>query len=227
VVMTDGRSPDVPTLEGVVVDQSPKENERIASGGVVRLTVSALTAAAPTLTGLDLTAALKALSEQRLTLGRTDSRYVADAKIDTIIAQDPAPGSRLAAGAAVNVTVARAAQLSDFKVGIYYVDVDGASKALANRLRTVVRKAGSEADLLARPRDFFVGRLMPTRNEIRYGAEPEAAAARELQLLLEKAGDFPPFARRVVRNSSERFISVFILPDPYADTVQQKRLLKQ
>jgi Mrp family chromosome partitioning ATPase len=211
VVMTDGTT-DGPLLEGIVVAQTPREREVTTSGAVVRLTVSSLTTTSPTLTGMTLTTALKELSAQRLNLGKTESRYVADAKVDTIIAQDPAAGTNLASGAAVNVTVARAAQLSDFKIGIYYVE-NTPSKDVADRVRSVVRRAGAEADVLPRPASFFVGRLAATRNEIRYGVAEEAVIARDLQTLLEKTGNLPRFAARSVRTESRRFISVFILPE--------------
>lgn len=212
VEMTDGTIGG-PALEGVVVSQTPSERETIAAGGTIHLTIASLTATVPTLTGLTLTTALKELSNQRLTLGKTESRYVPDGKVDTVFAPVPPPGARLAFGAAVSVTVARAAPLSDFKVGIYHVENDAKSKATAERIRGVVRRAGSEADLLPRPPEFFVGRLAATRNEIRYGEAQELGAARELQSLLEKADDLSPFAPRVVRTRSQQFISVFILPE--------------
>jgi MinD-like ATPase involved in chromosome partitioning or flagellar assembly len=227
VVMTDGRSREAPLLDGIVVDQVPRETASIPAGGVVRLTVSTLTATAPTLTGMKLTEALQALSARRLALGKTQSRYVADAKVDTIIIQQPVAGTRVAAGSPVDVVVARSAQLSDFRVGIYFLDSDPGSKALAERLRLLVRKAGSEAEPAPRPTEFFTGRRQPKQNEIRYGAEGERLAAEQLQRLLQQSGEFPPFVPLLVRNSSEGFISVFILPPPATPVQAQAPIQKK
>src|SRR5688572_32832934 len=95
--------------------------------------------------------------------------FSGDAQVDNIIDQQPSPGTKVAAGSAVNVAVARAARLSDFRIGIYYVQDDPASKMLADRLRTLLRKAGSEAVLSPRPREFFTGRS----EERRVGKEGE------------------------------------------------------
>jgi MinD-like ATPase involved in chromosome partitioning or flagellar assembly len=227
VVMTDGTSPDAPLLEGVVEDQTPRDNEKIEAGGVVRLRVAALPATVPTLTGLNLTMANSKLDEQRLRLGETQLRYVADATVDTVIGQNPPPGTKIPAGSAVSVDVARAARLTDFRIGIYYVDTDPVSKALADRLRTLLRKAGGDAMPSARPAEFFSGRRQPARNEIRYSSEAELQAANELQRLMEKGGDFPALAPRPVRNSSEEFISVFLLPEGDLRQPQQQQLQKK
>jgi hypothetical protein len=227
VVMTDGTSPDAPLLEGVVEGQSPSDNEKIQAGGVVRLRVAALPATVPTLTGLNLTLANSKLDEQRLRLGETQLRYVADATVDTVIGQNPPPGTKIPAGSAVSVDVARAARLTDFRVGIYYVETDAASKALADRLRTLLRKTGGDAMPSPRPAEFFSGRRQPTRNEIRYSSDAELQAASELQRLMEKGGDFPALAPRPVRNSSEDFISVFLLPEGDATQAQQRKLQKK
>ena len=153
--------------------------------------------------------------------------FSGDAQVDNIIDQQPSPGTKVAAGSAVNVAVARAARLSDFRIGIYYVEDDLASKTLADRLRTLIRKAGSEAVPSPRPREFFTGRRLPTRHEIRYSSPAERQLADELQKLSQQAGDIPPLAPRLVRNSSEGFISVFLMPEGEREPREQQQLQKR
>jgi Mrp family chromosome partitioning ATPase len=216
----ENSSQEAAFLEGVVVAQMPNDDAAIAAGGVVRLTVATRTATTPAVTGLTLTAALKALGEQRLNLGNTESRFVPDAKVDTIIAQKPEPGTRVAASTPVDVVVARAPRLSDVQIGIYYLDADEGSKALASRLTAFLRRAGNKASPEARPAQFFTGRRAPAGHEIRYGSPAERQMADELRRLLQTS-DFPPFVPTLVRNASEGFISLFIPPPAYDAPVQQ------
>lgn len=220
--MTDGSSASSPYLEGVVIDQTPRNDTLIAAAGVVTLTISTLTATAPTLTGMTLTAALNTLEAQELKLGNTESRYVPDGRFDTIISQQPEPGTRIAAGTAVDVVVARAAQLSDVQIGIYYLDSDVEAKALAARLTAFLRRAGNRTSPEARPAEFFTGRRTPAGHEIRYGSDTERRLADELQRLLKRESDFPNFVPRLVKSKSTGFISLFIPPPTSYSSPQQQ-----
>jgi hypothetical protein len=213
VAMTDGAAADVPFIDGVVVDQTPKHQALAAHGDVVRLTVSGVTVAAPTLVGLNLAEALRALELRRLKLGKTVSRFVPDAKRSgTIITQQPLPGATVAAGTEVDVVVSREAQLSDFRVGIYFVESSGEAEKAAGQVRDLVRKSGGEAVLSPRPEQFFTGAYKPKQPlEIRYGSEPERLAGQELQRLLKSAGGFSNVELTPVRMTTEGFLSVFIL----------------
>jgi MinD-like ATPase involved in chromosome partitioning or flagellar assembly len=210
VLMSDGRSEDVPFLDGVVVSQQPAHDTSLEQGQAVHLTVSTVTASAPTLVGLDLTEALKALDNARLKLGKTDRRYVSDTRPGTVITQTPAPGIRAAAGTPVDVVVARAAQISDFRVGIYFDEGSDDSRKLADRLRLFLKQAGSESTLVPRSAEFFTGRLQPKGNEIRYSSPTEKTVADQLDHLLQTSGQFPPFTPMPVRQRSEGTIAVFL-----------------
>jgi len=209
--MTDGRSEPLPFIDGIVTAQTPAVGSRLARGAPVTLTVSAFTVAAPTLVGMNLSGVLQALDQQRLKPGRIDSKYVSDAKVATVLTQSPSPGTVVAAGTAIDIVVSRPAQLSDFRIGVYFLDGDKDSKALAEALRGLVRKTGHDAALQPRPETFFVGSYQAKRHEIRFGSDAEKVAAGELQLLLEKDGGFPRFALVPTRRASEGFISVFLL----------------
>jgi hypothetical protein len=217
--MTDGRT-TAPFIDGVVADQTPAENARVAKGAVVRLTVSSVAIAAPTLVGMTLSDALRIVDERRLKLGKTDSHYVPDARIlNRIVSQQPAPGTNIPAGSAIDVVVSRAAQLSDFRVGVYYLQGDKASAALADNLRALVRKSGSDAQALPRPAQFFTGAREARQYEIRYGSPAERLAGQQLLALLNKTGGMPPFSLAASRMKSEGFISVFLAP-PVMVTVE-------
>lgn len=210
VVMTDGRSPESAPLEGDVVDQLPKENSPVSQGDVIRLTVSTLVTRTPTVVGMDLTQALKALDSARLKLGKTESRYVPDARLGTVITQTPTAGTQVSTGGAVDVVVARAGQLSDFRFGIYFVDTNDESHKLAERVRDFLRRAGSEGTLSPHPQEYFVGRFKPKGNEIRYGSAAEKQIGDQLQHLLQRAGGFPPFTPTPVKQRSAGFLSIFL-----------------
>jgi hypothetical protein len=193
VLMTDGASKDVPFLEGVVTSQTPVAGSLVAGRTPVRLVISTLPATTPTVVGMTLTDALKALERARLRLGATETRRVADAAVGTVIQQRPAPGTSVAARSPVDVVVVRGAQLSDYEIRIYYLDGNAEAKALAYRVRDRVTVAGTDARLLARPRSFFTGRLAPKKgHEIRYGSASERPVATELQRALASR-DLPRF----------------------------------
>jgi cellulose biosynthesis protein BcsQ len=210
VLMTDGKGPESPFLEGVVVDQAPKDDAPLTPGGTVHLTVSTLTTPTPTIVGMDLTEALKALNNARLKLGKTDSRYVSDARLGAVITQAPSAGTQVASGSQVDVVVARAAQLNDFRFGIYFVDSSDDSKKLAERVRVFLRQAGSDGTLLPRPEQYFVGRVKPKGHEIRYSSPTERQIAEQLQHLLQTSGGFPAFTPTSVKQRPEGFISIFL-----------------
>ena len=54
------------TLEGIVVEQSPAQGESVQRGKTVRLTLSNQTVRAPTVIGMDLNTALKAVAGAQL-----------------------------------------------------------------------------------------------------------------------------------------------------------------
>ena len=103
------------TLEGIVVEQSPAQGKSVQPGGTVRLTLSNQTVRAPTVIGMDLNTALKAVAGAQLKLRATDLAYVPNAKDGTVVTQTPAAGTQVAVDTAVDVVVARPAQLSDFR----------------------------------------------------------------------------------------------------------------
>ena len=221
LVMSDGASPESPFLDGIVAKQDPPENATVARGNTVRLIVSAQTVVVPALARLTLTEALAALDREHLKLGETESSYVPNAPIGTVVDQKPGAGSKLAAGSGVNVIVAREPKLTDYRVGIYFPEGDVATKPLADRIRDVVRKAGSQVDLFPRPAEFFTGRLKPRTNEIRYNSDAEKQAALELQRLLQGAGFALPFEPTYVNLRTEGFLSVFLPPQALPQTPPQ------
>jgi MinD-like ATPase involved in chromosome partitioning or flagellar assembly len=216
--MTDGSSPTVsPYLEGLVSAQTPAEKTTIARGGIVRLTVETVPTITPTLARLTLTAALEALTKERLKLGNTEQRYVSDAPIGTVISQTPSAGTRVGAGTAVNVVVARTPQLNDFRIGVYFVEASSPSKTLADRVVAFILKSGGNSTPSPQKAGYFTGSRRPAQHEIRYGTPAEKQVADDLQRSLSEAGGFPPFMPRRVQQRSEGFISVFIA-DPAGDS---------
>jgi hypothetical protein len=105
--------------------------------------------------------------------------------------------------------VTRAAQLVDFRVGIYYLDGNDALEKLARRIEAIAEKTGTEVHKAKRPASFFVGALATERDEIRYGSTAERRAAEELRNLLQEGG-FASFPLVQVKNASEGFISIFL-----------------
>jgi hypothetical protein len=138
-------------------------------------------------------------------------RYVPDAKLGAVIEQTPVAGTTVAGGTSVNVVVARAAQLSDFTIGVYYDGADAEMTKLAERIVRVVRKAGGRGELSRPGADFFTGPRKAVRHEIRYGSSAEKKLAERLQQLLDSA-DFPPFELKPVRRPTAKFISIFLAP---------------
>jgi Novel STAND NTPase 1/PASTA domain len=224
-VMTDGALPDAPFVQGVVIDQAPAAQLTLPPGGKVRLTVGAgvitvpigegqvpslAAVVTPTIIGMNLTEALNALVNVGLKLGRTESRYVSDARLDTVITQIPAAGTPARADGSVDVVVARAPKLSDFRIEVYFVEGNLGLQKLAERLRVVMRQAGAECILYPRSEQFFAGRLRPKRHEIRYSSIGDRQAILELQRLLNDSGDFPAFAPTPVRQQSEGVIAIVL-----------------
>ena len=106
LAMTDGRGASSPFLEGVVTKQSPAAGTSVERSSRVELVVASKTVTVPTLVGTTLTSALTTLNAAQLKLGQTTSQEVTDAKPGTIVAQNQAAGASVAAGTAVDVTVA-------------------------------------------------------------------------------------------------------------------------
>jgi hypothetical protein len=98
-----------PSIEGVVIDQSPPANQRVTRGSPVQLTVATTTATVPTVVGLTLDDAVLALEKARLRLATAGDRPVPDVKPGTIVAQVPVAGGTAAVGSSVSVTIARSA----------------------------------------------------------------------------------------------------------------------
>lgn len=205
----ESQAPDDPQVDGVVVAQEPLAGVMVAQGSVVTLTVASLTVTVPTVVGMNLSEALTTIGSSKLKLGTPDSKYVADAKEGAIISQYPAPAAKVAAGTQVNVVVARGAQLSDFRLGLYFPQDNAQADSLAARVRTLILKSGAQVQRAPRPESYFT-KLQATTNQIRYSAESERGAANELQQLLKEAGGFPTFELVKVRQPSEGFLSVFL-----------------
>jgi hypothetical protein len=112
----------------------------------------------------------------------------------------------------VNVVVARGAQLSDFRLGLYFLQDNAQIDNLAVRMRTLALKSGAQVQRAPRPESYFADiRPQATTNQIRYSAESERRAANELLQLLKEAGGFPAFELVKVSQPSEGFISVFLV----------------
>ena len=211
----ESETPDDPQVDGVVVAQTPAAGTMVTQGSVVTLTIASLTAAVPTVVGMNLSEALQTLADRKFKLGSTDSKYVPDAREGTIISQAPAPATKVAAGTQVNVVVARSAQLSDFRLGLYFPENNAQADSVAARVRTLVLKSGAQVQRAPRPESYFTTlRPQATTNQIRYSAESERRAANDLQQLLKEAGGFPTFELVKVAQASEGFISVFVVEPP-------------
>ena len=72
-----------------------------------------------------------------------------------MVTQTPAAGTQVAVDTAVDVVVARPAQLSDFRFGIYFRSDSAESRALADRLAAFLGQNETSGDLLARDAAFF------------------------------------------------------------------------
>ena len=211
VLWTDGKD-DVPYIEGVVVSQVPRDSDIANRGDTVKLTVSANVVVIPTLVGRTLSDALSTLNVEKLNLGKTEARYIRDAKIDTIVTQQPLPGTKVAAGTQVDVVVSRMPQLRDIRIAIYFDGSYEGSKRLASTVKSVIDSGGGDAVLTPRAGNYLE-QLQPTaRNEIRYGPSMPGiqGIARDVERLLKSKGlsDF-----EVTRTASkEDILSVVIFP---------------
>ncbi|MEV6686233.1 Stk1 family PASTA domain-containing Ser/Thr kinase [Streptomyces sp. NPDC051130] len=97
---------------GIVLDQDPKSDVKAEKGSVVTLTVSKEIAkgAVPDLTGKTQDVAAKLLSDAKLKLGSvTEVDAPPGTAPKTIVSQQYQPGTELAKGTTVNVSVAKAA----------------------------------------------------------------------------------------------------------------------
>jgi hypothetical protein len=84
------------SVDGVVARQLPVASAQVSRGTVVELTVATATTIVPTVVGTTLDAAVAILEKAGLRLGAPESRPVRDARPGTILAQSPAPGTKVA-----------------------------------------------------------------------------------------------------------------------------------
>jgi hypothetical protein len=106
IVFRDESGKESPSLEGVVVDQSPPANQQVARGSSLKLTVATATATVPTVVGLTLDEAVLAPDKARLRIATTGERPVPDVSPGTIVAQLPVAGEKAAVGSGISVTIA-------------------------------------------------------------------------------------------------------------------------
>ncbi|WP_141379374.1 Stk1 family PASTA domain-containing Ser/Thr kinase [Microbacterium lacticum] len=94
--------------EGNVIRTDPAAGTTVAPGQLVKVYVSTgqKMSTVPTLAGLSTDAATTALTSAGLTLGAVTTRNDPDLTADTVISADPAEGSEIAVGSAVNLVVA-------------------------------------------------------------------------------------------------------------------------
>lgn len=210
VEWTDGTTVYPEFVEGLITRQEPNADAPLGPSKVVRLTVATLTAVTPSVVGMDLTGALESLQKVRLQLGTPELRFVPGATIGRVFEQSPPAGTTIPAGTAVNVVIARDAQLSDFQVGVYYIDDQGETARLAGRIVALIRQAGGDAVFSPQGREFFTDREV-THHEIRYEPETETRVMQQLLDLLATE-DFPELKRKPIRSRTENFISVFLAP---------------
>ena len=96
------------SVDGLVREQSPAAKTDAPVGSVLRLTVATQTALVPVLSGDSLSDALAVLRASGLALGDVASVEGVGKAPGTVIGQTPQPGTRLATGSRVNVSVAAA-----------------------------------------------------------------------------------------------------------------------
>ena len=106
IVFTDQQGIQSPSLEGVVVGQSPAADQLVWESALVKLQVEAATAVVPLIVGMTLDGAVAALSSVKLRLGAAESAPAIEVTPGTIIKQSPEAGIRTAEGSQVNVTFA-------------------------------------------------------------------------------------------------------------------------
>lgn len=220
LVGQEGTQPEDVLLEGFVVAQQPGAKTMVSGGDLVRLTVSSATASVPNVVNKTLAQAQEALDRQRLST-LTESRYVPNAPVGVVFSQEPLPSARVAVGTPVKLVVARAAQLVDFRVGIYYPAGSATLEKLARSIEDAVEKTGTEIHKASRPDNYFIGAYKAERNEIRYSSADERRAAEELRNLL-KDGGLGVFALVEVGNPSEGFISIFLADADKADSAVRR-----
>jgi hypothetical protein len=214
VVMNDGKSGNLPFIAGVVVtSQSPAAGVLTSPLDPIVLTVAAPTVSVPQLAGEEITSALKLLDAAYLKPGKTDYRHVPNAPLGRIASQKPDAGALVVPGTAIDMTVARAPQLSEVQIGIYYLS--GQDEPLAAKIHKYLLGRGMQSNLRAGDVKFLRERGLAPRNQIRYSLGSEGILKDDLAKLL-KEGRFGEFEPRPTRNATDGFISIFLAVDPSA-----------
>jgi beta-lactam-binding protein with PASTA domain len=133
---------------GDVIDQQPGAGERVASGGIVTLTVAKAPqgATVPDVVGDPASTARRALQDAGL---RVEIERVASSRpVGTVLRQSPAAGTRVGDGAAVSLQVAKPRPATPAKIDVPHVtglDVADARARLTDLgLRSTVTRVESE-----------------------------------------------------------------------------------
>ncbi|PIS28434.1 hypothetical protein COT42_08080 [Candidatus Saganbacteria bacterium CG08_land_8_20_14_0_20_45_16] len=94
--------------EGAVVSQHPEAGKIVKIGRLVDLTLSSGVGAVvvPNLLGRSEAQARAVLQAEGLAIGKLSQSFVPDVDSGMIMSQDPLPGEKVAAGTAINLTVA-------------------------------------------------------------------------------------------------------------------------
>jgi serine/threonine-protein kinase len=131
---------------GTVLTQSPAAGETVTSGSPVTLTVAARSAlvTVPDLVGLTGADAANALSAAGLLVGETE-RVGATAPAGQILAQSPAPGSTVAGGSSVDVTVSDGSATVPDLVGLNETVATNLVLAAGLTVGTVAQKTSDKA----------------------------------------------------------------------------------
>ncbi|MBI4261020.1 MAG: PASTA domain-containing protein [Actinobacteria bacterium] len=93
--------------EGTVLHQRPVAGEEVREGDTVSLFVAKPYPPMPDVVGQDLEGARTTLEGLGVDVRIEVVRQISSAREDTVLAQDPAPGTRLTPGARVTLTVAK------------------------------------------------------------------------------------------------------------------------
>ena len=88
-----------------VIGQAIPGDERVIRETAVDLVVEAESVLVPDLRGGAVADARRRLDQSRLRLGRVDQRLTGEARPDTVLGQDPAPGARAVPGSTVDLVV--------------------------------------------------------------------------------------------------------------------------
>ena len=93
---------------GLIISQDPAAQELLEEGGAVNVTVSTGAPQAqvpPGLVGMQFNDAQQAIQDAGLRIGSVSTDQESDAPDNEVTATDPAPGTEVAAGTAVNITI--------------------------------------------------------------------------------------------------------------------------